>query len=135
VRPSPTMVTPRVVQELQAELRNMRSARDQLTVQIAELERFLATVGAPVRRGPGRPPGSGIKRGPGRPPKSSVSLALPIRRGPGRPKGSKNKRGPGRPAGSKNKTKGTRKWSKEAREAARQRMIRRWADRKKKAKG
>ncbi len=43
-----------------------------------------------AKRGPGRPRGSskksGARRGPGRPPKSESATAAPVKRGPGRPK-------------------------------------------------
>ncbi len=59
-----------------------------------------------IKRGPGRPPGSGagksknsgVKRGPGRPPKSGNKISAKVKRGPGRPpKSFQLKRGPGRP--------------------------------------
>lgn len=73
--------------------------------------------------------------------KTLAKFGVKTRRGPGRPKGSKNRRGPGRPPGSgkkkatkKTKKKVTRNWTPEKREAARQRMKKIWAERKKKAK-
>jgi hypothetical protein len=56
-----------------------------------------------VKRGPGRPKGTG-KRGPGRPPKAAGE-AVVVKRGPGRPKGS-GKKGPGRPVRSAGLAKG-----------------------------
>lgn len=129
----------------------MRSERDQLTKQVSAIESLLAELGAPVRRGPGRPRGSGAKRGPGRPRKAEIGLAAlantaagAARRGPGRPKGSKNKKsGPGRRKSLKNKGRGPArpkisegkrsrpKWSAAAREAARARMKAYWAERRK----
>jgi hypothetical protein len=143
-----------LVRNLQIELNSMRAERDALSRKIAATEAFLAQMGAPVKRGPGRPPGSGVKRGPGRPkgsgvkrgpgrpPKSAlVAIAsgsgeAPVKRGPGRPKGSKNKRGPGRPKGSGTKASSSRrqpKWSQAARDAARKRMLEYWAKRRRKA--
>src|SRR5687768_11606632 len=85
------MVSDRVTRELRAALDSLRGERDQLDRQISAMENLLSQMGAPVRRGPGRPPGSSMKRGPGRPPGSGM------KRGPGRPPGSGVKRGPGRP--------------------------------------
>lgn len=138
------MVTERVAKELRAALDSMRGERDQLDKQISTMEALLAQMGAPVRRGPGRPKGSGVKRGPGRPPKAAepvvVSASTPAKRGPGRPKGSKNKvakRGPGRPSkaskaagGDSAASRRSPKWTNAAREAARARMKAYWAERK-----
>lgn len=115
------MVTERVAKELRSALETMRGERDQLSRQISAMESLLTQMGAPLRRGPGRPKGSvakpaapsanGVfKRGPGRPRKDQSAAATqgksassksgqaslqlgdaPKRRGPGRPKGSKNK--------------------------------------------
>ena len=52
--------------EIQARIRAFVSELTALVKQAA-IESVSAALGAPVRRGPGRPPG---KRGPGRPPKS-----------------------------------------------------------------
>src|SRR2546426_189067 len=141
-----------LVQNLLASLNSMRAERDDLSKKIAATEAFLAQMGAPIRRGPGRPPGSGVKRGPGRPKGSGIKrgpgrppknplLSLgdggeaPVKRGPGRPKGSKNKpRGPGRPKASEGtSTRRPPKWSKDARDAARKRMQDYWAKRRKAA--
>src|SRR5207244_7196325 len=56
-----------LVKNLHASLQSMRAERDELSKKIAATEAFLAQMGAPTKRGPGRPPGSGVKRGPGRP--------------------------------------------------------------------
>lgn len=142
------MVTERVANELRAALNTLRGERESLDKQISDLEALLARMGAPVKRGPGRPKGSGVKRGPGRPPKAAAVVAAPapaaeapVKRGPGRPKGSKNKpkRGPGRPPkaaaapapAESGATRRKPKWSAAAREAARARMKAYWAERKK----
>lgn len=146
------MVTDRVAKELRTALDSLRVERDTISKQITAMETLLNQMGAPARRGPGRPKGSGVKRGPGRPrkeeslrPSASASTSAPapsagapVKRGPGRPKGSKNKRGPGRPKGTGTKQAAAKtqrrapKWSTAARESARQRMQAYWAERKKK---
>jgi hypothetical protein len=150
------MVTERVANELRAALNTLRGERESLDKQISDLEALLARMGAPVKRGPGRPPKASapvaapapVKRGPGRPPKAAAAPApaaeTPVKRGPGRPKGSKNKpkRGPGRPpkaaaapapapAAEGGASRRKPKWSAAAREAARARMKAYWAERKK----
>jgi hypothetical protein len=151
------MVNDRVAKELRAALDSMRGERDQLDKQISAMEALLTQMGAPAKRGPGRPKASAavatVKRGPGRPPKAAAAApaqAEPTRRGPGRPKGSKNKgavpakRGPGRPkkaapagggggggGGNAAATRRAPKWSSAAREAARARMKAYWAERRK----
>lgn len=132
------MVNERVARELRAALETMKGERDQLDKNITAMETLLGQLGAPVKRGPGRPKGSGVKRGPGRPPKAAAAPAAaapaapaaPARRGPGRPKGSKNK-APAEKAAPATKRRAP-KWSAEAREAARTRMQAYWAERKKK---
>jgi len=129
----------RVVRELQTYLEDLRREHEMLSVKIKGAEHLLAELGEAVRRGPGRPKGSGAKRGPGRPPKVAMLAASASvgpdakRRGPGRPKGAG--RGPGRPKGSGNKAPagGRKPMSQAAREAARERMMKYWAQRKKTA--
>jgi hypothetical protein len=155
------MVSDRVTRELRAALDSLRGERDQLDRQIGAMENLLAQMGAPLKRGPGRPPGTGMKRGPGRPPGTGMKRGpgrppgSGVKRGPGRPPKSETmsagaagatpvKRGPGRPKGSKNKApaaakaggakRRSPKWSAEAREAARNRMKAYWAARKKGSK-
>jgi len=78
----------REISDLEARLQRLRDAHGgQIAAAAAGIGAALG-VAAIVRRGPGRPPGSG--RGPGRP---------PGKRGPGRPPGSG--RGPGRPPGKR----------------------------------
>jgi hypothetical protein len=78
----------REISDLEARLQRLREAHGgQIAAAAAGIGAALG-VAAIVRRGPGRPPGSG--RGPGRP---------PGKRGPGRPPGSG--RGPGRPPGKR----------------------------------
>ena len=134
------MTLDNVTQELRAALDKLRGEHSRINGHISAIENLLRDLGAPAKRGPGRPKGSVNKRGPGRP-KGSVT-----KRGPGRPKGSGAKRGPGRPpksatasapvsakasaseAGRKRKSPN---WSNEAREAARARMKAYWAQRRK----
>lgn len=137
-----------LARDLRAALDTMRGERDKLSKNISAMEALLAQMGAPAKRGPGRPKGSGavagVKRGPGRPRKvdsgAAASGATPSKRGPGRPKGSKNKgavaakRGPGRPkkaAAAGGAGRRAPKWSSAAREAARARMKAYWAERRK----
>lgn len=75
------MVTERVANELRAALNTLRGERESLDKQISDLEALLARMGAPVKRGPGRPPKASapvaapapVKRGPGRPPKAAAA--------------------------------------------------------------
>lgn len=141
------MDTERVARELRTYLVELQREQEAVSRKIASTETMLADLGEPVRRGPGRPKGSGVKRGPGRPRKNPLpgeveaSGATPVRRGPGRPKGSGVKRGPGRPKGSgasasadgETKARGRKPMSPAAREAARQRMKQYWAERRKAA--
>ncbi len=63
--------------------RTLQGEMDSLSGEIADIEERLRALGGVVRRGPGRPKGSG---------KSKAGA----RRGPGRPKGSVNKKRGGR---------------------------------------
>lgn len=110
------MVADKVAKELRSALDTMKAERDELDQHIQELESMLSKLGAPIKRGPGRPKGSTNKK-----------------RGP-----TKAKRGPGRPPGSGKKKKTTKKksernWSPAARKAAAERMKKIWADRRKKS--
>ena len=104
------MVTEKVTKVLQEAVKALERERDEIDQKIASMQETLNALGE--KRGPGRPKG-------------------PAKRGPGRPKGSKNKRGPGRPpkkAGTKKKV--TRVWTKEAKQAAADRMREYWRKRK-----
>jgi hypothetical protein len=93
------------------------------------VENLLAELGQPVKRGPGRPKGSG-RRGPGRPKGAAKVAATPAsaKRGPGRPKGPA-KKVEGKGAAKRRKP----KWTPEARAEARERMKAYWASRKNEA--
>ena len=141
------MVLDKVAGELRSALEVMKAEHEKLSRQINSVESILADLGAPVKRGPGRPKGSGTKkRGPGRP-KGSGKKVTAKKRGPGRPKGSGKKTAakaaaPAAPsaagtagaagAATSKQRRASPKWTPEAREAARQRMKTYWADRKKK---
>jgi hypothetical protein len=132
------MILDQVGKELRSALNQLRAEHAQLSSHISQVERMLAQMGEPVRRGPGRPKGSGTKRrGPGRPKGSGTKVApavaaQPAKRGPGRPKGSGKKAAPA--AASKASGGGAArrkpKWSAEARAQARERMKAYWASRK-----
>ena len=145
------MILDTVAKELRSALEQLRGEHARLTSQISSVETVLAELGAPVRRGPGRPKGSGAKRGPGRPKGSGrqaaaivVAASAPAKRGPGRPKGSGKKkevavaapakRGPkaaaAAPAGG-GKRRRKPNWSPEAKAQAAERMRAYWAERKK----
>jgi hypothetical protein len=109
------------LQDLQAllrakeqEVQNLAERRAVLADELADVDaqmRSIGGVGAPIRRGPGRPKGT---RGPGRPPKVAAKAkrgrpakaSTTGKRGPGRPRKTETiaasgpapvKRGPGRP--------------------------------------
>lgn len=121
------MVADKVAKELRSALETMKAERDDLNEKIGMMEQMISKLG--VKRGPGRPPGSGTKKRRGRPPGSKNKTT---KRGPGRPPGSGKKKATSKKTASK-KTgeKKTRNWSPAARKAAAERMKKIWADRKK----
>ena len=67
------MTLDNVSKELRAALESLRTEHARITEHIASIETVLARMGAPVKRGPGRPA------------KNAATRAMPARRGPGRP--------------------------------------------------
>lgn len=124
------MIHDQVTKGLRDALENLKAEHASLSEQISTLESVLARMGAPAKRGPGRPKGSGVgKRGPGRPKGSGKKAAAPAKRGPGRPrKDTSEVSAKGAKAVKKRKKP---KWTPEAREQARSRMRAYWAERKK----
>ncbi|MFO0722238.1 MAG: hypothetical protein U1E65_00560 [Myxococcota bacterium] len=97
------MTLDNVSKELRTALESLRAEHARINEHIASIESVLAKMGAPVKRGPGRPPKA----------LSASSPAPAAKRGGG---GGTRKRP---------------KWSAEAREAARKRMQDYWAKRRK----
>ncbi len=90
--------TARIARELRSAIDELRTERDEINNQIGAMEQALRELG--VKRGPGRPRGSGKKNGASASPSSAT------------------------------KKKAVRNWTPEAREAARERMRKYWANKK-----
>lgn len=122
------MTLDNVTQELRGALDKLRSEHSRLSGHISAIENLLRDLGAPAKRGPGRPKGSTNKRGPGRPPKSASASAPAAPKAPKAPKASASSSSSSGAGGRKRKSPN---WSSEAREAARARMKAYWAQRRK----
>lgn len=124
--------------ELVAVLEKFRTERSQIDAHIKALETLVGSLkgDAPVKRGPGRPKGSGKK--PGRPPKIAAPAPEPK---PAAPKPAARKRvaKPAAPAAKTQESNDERKkpnWSEESRRQAAERARKMWeARRKKKSQG
>ncbi|MBI4818191.1 MAG: hypothetical protein HY791_18150 [Deltaproteobacteria bacterium] len=122
--------------DLAAVLEKFRSERTQLDGHIKALESLVGALkgDAPVKRGPGRPKGSGKK--PGRPPKAAVE-AKPVP--PKAPrKRSKAEEKPAKTQEVASASEGDRKkpnWSEESRRQAAERARKMWEARRKKKQG
>lgn len=101
------MDTGKIASQLRSAIDELRTERDEIENKIGAMEQALRELG--VKRGPGRPRGSG---------KKAVTAS---------PDGKNGKIG-------KDGKKVTKNWSPEARKAAAERMKRYWAERRKAAK-
>ena len=99
------MNTAHIAKELRTAIDELKLEREQIDNRISAMEQALRGLG--VKRGPGRPKGSGKKAAPA----ATTGSPAPSRR-----------------------KKVTRNWSPEARRAAAERMRKYWADRKKASK-
>ncbi len=117
------MATDKSVTDLNSVLSSLRSQHERLTRQISTIEGLLSDMGAPTKRGPGRPRKNAIAPAP---------IAAPaVKRG--RPAGKKAEAAaaPAAPAAAGQKRRKKPNWTPEARKAAAERMREIWASRRK----
>ncbi len=73
------MAIDNVTQPLRSALDQLRGEHARITNQIGVLENMLKDLGSPVKRGPGRPKGTGTKS-------AAADSSGAVKRAPGRPK-------------------------------------------------
>jgi len=115
------MVLEKVARELQSALKDLTTERDRLDGQIDAIEALLKQMGAPLKRGPGRPKGSGSK--PRAPRGRRAAKKTAVRK-------TAAKKTVEKKTVAKKKTR--KKWSPEARAAQAERIKKQWESRRKK---
>lgn len=118
------MATDKSVTDLNSVLSSLRSQHERLTRQISTIEGLLSDMGAPTKRGPGRPRKNPIVAPP---------AAAPAAAKRGRPAGKKAEAAaaPAASAAAGQKKRKKPNWTPEARKAAAERMREIWASRRK----
>jgi pyruvate/2-oxoglutarate dehydrogenase complex dihydrolipoamide acyltransferase (E2) component len=118
------MATDKSVTDLNSVLNSLRSQHERLTRQISTIQGLLSDMGAPIKRGPGRPRKNAIVVA------APVAAPAPAKRGrPAKKAEVAAAPAASAPAGQKKRKKPN--WTPEARKAAAERMREIWASRRK----